>query len=636
MNSARGIHTTPDLHQTMLGQASHVLGIAPDERDALIVSMRKVDDVSVVFSRYGDDVWWPSGATTNTVKANTKLDFTAIPVPFKQVTKAVMYRLTRRGRAGQKRPGVGQLFRTLGNIRLFLEYVHELGITNLSAITPLVCSTYVQKCRTLKTEGRGKKGQKRERSLTSATLSKRFVAIEALYELSQYTTDAIVQHPWPDSSARHLAGYNDEDREGGSKTPLIPDEIFARLFKGAWDIVQGAGHVLDLRDELAKVAASHSGLARYGLNKRKNQVLKTFGWDGGLPMLNTKLIEIRTACYIVIASLSGCRNHEVAFLQSEAYYSTEDDEGERYWWMRSRSTKTDENDTQWMIPEAAVSALKIMERWAKPYQGRLRDEIDAYRAANPTDVRIAEAQEHLGAVFVGSDKKQDNQVRTISVQRWNAQLRKFALALNIDWDLASHQFRRKFANYAARSQFGDLRYLREHFKHWSLDMTLGYAMNESQEMSLYLEIEDELEQIKEGVVARWLDKSEPLAGGYGLNIVNWRSRTENITLFKNHAQMVRSIAQSTAIRSNGHAWCTADDNQCVGNDVERTRCGGGCENAVIERRHGAIYQGLLDALTTLEHCEDIGEGGRSRVQRDLVRCRSVLSSLGYDPAGGEA
>ncbi|MDB5935350.1 MAG: hypothetical protein JWQ01_2694 [Massilia sp.] len=51
-------------------------------------------------------------------------------------------------------------------------------------------------------------------------------------------------------------------------------------------------------------------------------------------------------------------------------------------------------------------------------------------------------------------------------------------------------YKRLTACYAARSQFGDLRYLRDHFKHWSLDMTLGYAMNESQEMELYLEIQE--------------------------------------------------------------------------------------------------------------------------------------------------
>jgi hypothetical protein len=161
-------------------------------------------------------------------------------------------------------------------------------------------------------------------------------------------------------------------------------------------------------------------------------------------------------------------------------------------------------------------------------------------------------------------------------------------------------------------------------------MTLGYAMNESQEMELYLEIQEELEEVKQSVVATWLNKSESLAGGYGGNIANWRAGDKPITLFKDHKQMIRSIAQSTSIRSNGHAWCTADDNQCVGNDLERTRCGSGCGNAVIGRQHLSIYQGLYDQLKEIEHREDIGDGGRARVRRDLERCTSVLRALGAD------
>jgi hypothetical protein len=235
------------------------------------------------------------------------------------------------------------------------------------------------------------------------------------------------------------------------------------------------------------------------------------------------------------------------------------------------------------------------------------------------------------------DKANGNQIRTLSLTAMNGHLKAFAKACELDWNLSSHQFRRQFANYVARSRFGDLRYLKEHFKHWSLDMTTGYALNESQEMALYMEIEDEFEDLKQEVVARWLDRAEPLAGGYGSSIVNWRGRDENITLFKSHAHMVRSIAESTAIRSNGHAWCTADDNLCDGNDVNPSRCGGGgeggrgCGSAVIGIQHTSIYVGLYNELKVLENCGDIGEGGLARVRRDLDRCRSVLTTLGHDP-----
>jgi hypothetical protein len=304
--------------------------------------------------------------------------------------------------------------------------------------------------------------------------------------------------------------------------------------------------------------------------------------------------------------------------------------------MRSKSTKTDEGAAEWMVPEAAIVALKVMERWSAPYQAALRREISGLHAANPLDPRIAEAEEHKDALFVGEDSAKGNLIRTVGVSRWDKLLREFALRCGVAWNLASHHFRRKFANYAARSQFGDLRFLKEHFKHWSMNMTLSYALNESQEMALYLDIEAELGILKEEVVSGWLAPGTPLAGGYGNNIRDWRSRDENIVLFKNHVHMIKSISNSTAIRSNGHAWCTADDNLCVGNTIERTRCGGGCDNAVIGPEHATIYQGLYNHLLMLRNVDDIGTGGRARVQRDLDRCADVLRSLGYNPTADRA
>ncbi len=536
-----------------------------------------------------------------------------------------MYRLMRRGLAGKKRPITASLYNVLTCFRLFFEHLETLEISSLTKVSPLACTSYAQTHKT-----------RSGRSLSPATLFHRLQAVEALYELSQYTDTPIPERPWPHSTAALLANYKKGHGNSQNKTPLIPDDVFAALFRSAWDVIQGADGILDLRDEMTRILVGNANVSRTTSKERRNKRLCELGFEGGNAKLKASLLDIRTAAYIVIASVSGCRNHELAFLRTNAYYSTEDDEGERYWWMRSKSTKTGEGAAEWMIPEAAITALKVMERWAAPYQVALRSQIERLRAVNPLDPRIAEGEEHLDALFVGEDYSKGKQVRTLPVSQWNEQLRAFADRVSVEWELTSHQFRRKFANYAARSQFGDLRYLKQHFKHWSMDMTLGYALNEAQEMTLYLEIEDELDDLKETVVSEWLDSSTPLAGGYGQSIMDWRSRGESIVLFRSHAHMVKSIAQSTAIRSNGHAWCTADDNLCAGNTLERTRCAGGCGNAVIGAQHAFIYQGLHDHLSTLLSADDIGKGGRARVQRDLDRCADVLRSLGYEPAGAPA
>lgn len=623
----KGASLPKDAPVEFLTQPGDVLSILPIERDRLIVTMRRVSGVFKVLSVYGDDIWWLAGTTTSTAKSRTKLDFSRVPLPLRDVSKAMMYRYLRRGGRKARRPGASAVSNAFIDIGYFVGYIHGLGITRLCDITPMTCLAYVQfsraKFRTF--GGRARTPDPVNRNLSKSVLSKRFSAVEKVFELSQYTPDPMVQHPWIDSSAHILSGCG--GKATGGLTPLIPDDVFTALFQRAHGIIQDAPRLLDLRDELNKFELRTDVDQRY-FAQLKTKALRAAGLPG-YREFKKQLRHVRTACYVVTASLSGCRYHELANAKRGCCSSTEVD-GVRFWWLRSESSKTFEGETEWMIPEAAVDAFAVLERWSAPYRERVDQEIQSYRAEDPTDIRIAEAIDHVGSLFVGSDLKKSNLVRTVSVQQMNDDLKDFAEACGLEWLLATHQFRRKFANYAARSQFGDLRYLREHFKHWSIDMTLAYALNESQEMALYLEIQEELDDIKVATVSSWLDEREPLGGGYGKSLVDWRARSDAITIFRSRAAMVRSIAQSTPIRSNGHAWCTTGDNLCVGNDLERTRCGDGCDNAVIGSKHRHIYHGLYEHLVELRDSDDIGPGGRARVARDVSRCVKVLRDLGHD------
>ncbi|WP_227106820.1 site-specific integrase [Chromobacterium rhizoryzae] len=608
-------------------QQVDVRGLADHDRDALIVTAIQVDEHWVILSQYGDDIWRLDGFSNNVSDNLRRIDFSRVPDPFRALMKAVLYRYLRRGLEGQKRPKSGTVRNFFENTLPFLRYLYTLKLSHFGAVTPLVCTNYAAECRS-QLQTRRSRGQ----PLSREALSRRFGTIEALYELSQYTHDPIPLHPWPDTSASAMAGYWSTRKQGG-KTPLMPDEAFCTLFKSAEEQIQCGKALLDLRDALAAVAIARRMQDRRTVIEAKNHCLSTLGWKGGLGAFNQAILDLRAACYIVLASTSGCRNHELANLQLGAHHRTEDDEGTIYHWMRSKSDKTDTGIHDWMIPEAAVRALRLIERWAEPYQALIAAEIVERRRIDPRDPEIAKAQKHQHALFIGMTATKGNQVRTLSGGTWNRVLKAFAHSNGVNWNLASHQFRRKFANYAAHSQFGDLRYLREHYAHWSMDMTLDYAMDKGWglhlDLELFSDIRAEHEDIKLGVVETWLG-DELLAGGYGRSIKRWQRDPANLAIFKSHAVMLTSIAESTAIRSNGHSWCTASDDRCIGNTLERTRCAD-CNNAVIGRTHVGIYQRLYDNLKGLQYSRDIGDGGRQRVLRDLERCRNVLVQLGYNP-----
>ncbi|MEB3736336.1 hypothetical protein ULF88_24770 [Halopseudomonas pachastrellae] len=139
-----------------------------------------------------------------------------------------------------------------------------------------------------------------------------------------------------------------------------------------------------------------------------------------------------------------------------------------------------------MIPESTVSAVRLMERWAAPYQAMIADEITRRHSINPTDPQITEAHKHLHALFLGVSATKKQPVRTLSGSTWNKNLKAFARSCGLSWNLASHQFRRnlpttlRIANSVTCVPPRTLRSLVE-------DMTLGYAMD--QEWGQHLDIE---------------------------------------------------------------------------------------------------------------------------------------------------
>lgn len=460
---------------SLAAQPGDVRGLPDSERDALIISAIQVDGQWVILSRYGDDIWQLDGFASNTPAYQKRLRFSTAPPAFRAVMKAILYRYLRRGRWAARPKGTGVRW-TFSNAMPFLRHLEALKLYHLGAATPMVCASYAAACKAYRQPHRSK-----GKPLSQGGLLGRFNGVEALYELSQYTDDPMPQHPWPETSAKAMAGLtaSGASHKQGSKTPLIPDEVFCTLFERAYQQVEQGKQLLDLRDELDAIAVQRKGRSIWGVIWAKNSHLDTLGWEGGLRAFNKALGDLRTACYIVLASTSGCRNHELANLQSGAHQRTQDNEGTVYHWMRSRSDKTDAGIHDWMIPEAAVRALRLMEQWAAPYQAMIAAEIVQRRRVNLHDPQIAEAQKHLHALFLGVNPTEGNQVRTLSNESWLFCLKAFAKDCGLSWALASHQFRRKFANYAAHSRFGDLRYLKQHFAHVSLDMTLDYAMDDS-------------------------------------------------------------------------------------------------------------------------------------------------------------
>lgn len=584
--------------------------IAPN---TVITGMHLDDGTYHVLSRCGDDVWTlpDSLFSAGTTDYHKKLNFLRIPLPFRETLRACMVRYILSGIEGRNRPRGGTLFQFFMKVTAFLNWLNDRRITRLINVTPLLGQQYVEFCKVLN-------GQKGKPLLGNALIG-RFGAVETLHILSQHSGDPM-QHPWPESSSWHLAGYTGHGNPylQEARTEIIPDDILGPLFQSSVDWLARADEIISIRAEVK--GWEFKGKSYVFIARR----LKKLGWT--LTGISTAERHLQAACMCVILITSGIRLSEMCSLENQSAFITLDEQDEPFHWMHGNSYKTGAGACEWLVAEITHRALAVAERLARPIQTQLEQRIFDLRTDNPKDPDIAKLKEHSHRLFITASRSKcpGTLSKDLVVRRLNA----FATECGLNWRFAPHQFRRTFAVYAAHSAFGDLRYLRDHFKHWSIDMTTLYAMSRQQDAELYDSVGLEALSIKTSLLEHWLEPDAILIGGAADPIRAFRTNNDALVTKKNRAEMAKTISPLVHLRATGVAWCTADTGGCSGGQgIEKTRCAD-CDNAVIDESRKPVWQGIYAQQIELRDLTDIGPGGTERVKRDIEHCKTVLQGLG--------
>jgi site-specific recombinase XerD len=391
-------------------------------------------------------------------------------------------------------------------------------------------------------------------------------------------------HPWPETSAMGLTRCK---KNLTGMTPIIPNVIVQKIMRH-----------------------SHEWIDREELLFKSSEI--------------RDVQDLENACMLIILMVTGIRIHELIRLETNCVYVKETESGDREFWIRGISSKTGEGKKEWLAPEIASKAIKITEKIAKPLQDVLKEEL----AKSSDEVRNAWLVKNCNRIFLS--KKTNNIVQTPSTADINKRLKNHVKESGVKWDFSSHQCRRTFAVYVARHALGDLRYLREHYKHWSIDMTALYAANEAQDRELYDDIYKAMINAKHAKISHWLNPETPVAGGTGDKIKIFRSKGEGVKTYKDQTEMVEGISDTISIRATGVAWCTADTAGCNGGSgADRTKCGD-CSGSVIDNNLQKQWEAIYTQQIELLSLDDIGEQGKVSARLALQRCEKVLADLGAD------
>ncbi|HAS6096884.1 TPA: tyrosine-type recombinase/integrase [Vibrio vulnificus] len=531
-----------------------------------------------VYSRYEEELWkFPAAkGTKGTTKSNLTLNFGTINNPeMKRMAKWVIWNKLKEGLA------LNSLLHSLSSLKGYFKWALSSDTTATHGLTAFTSSAYVKYVNRLSAK---RNGEIKPLSLTTKTL--KFLAVENLYQCCK-AFDFVKEHPWPGSGANMQAGLIGEAAQKAKtkpQTPIIPNEVLIPLCKFTKSC-------LDRADEI---------LASKG--KRESLLL-------------------RDSCIFWLLLTTGMRIHEVLGIKRGAYRSETRDEV-TYYYIETVSEKTHTGLAEWIAPEIATQAIDILGRYSAPLQKQLENDLSKARdSQDHVEVhRLEEISDHICLSTSKNNSVALLSGRTITVHR----LPNLCQQIDCNWNLSTHQFRRTFANYAVHSELGDLRALKDHFKHWSITMTALYAFNEDLDAELFEELLREKYLVEEEIKQDWFELDTPITGGdIAENIKKVRTDGELIITFGSLSDMAKAYSSSIPIRSTGIGWCTNDD-EC--------KCGkpDSCESGIVDKRHLPYWEGMLVQQMKLMQLDDIGEAGRDAARKGMERCEKVLSALGID------
>jgi integrase len=569
-----------------------------------------------VLSRYEDDKWYfrADEGTSAAIASRLYLDFTRIhDTNARAMAKWIIWNKKLKGNS------VASLSNNLNNLVSFYSWLSKSDTLAAQGFNAFSAQQYVLHVNAMKVKREGQ-----WKSLAPGTKAVKLLALESIYQYC-HPFEYVEEHPWPESSASEQAGLVGAvlaESRNKPKTPIIHDDTLKALCSFTKGFFDRADELLDLNGKLNAFEATAKHASDQARQKRTYLQSLDTEFDK-VDELNEALLLLRDSCLFWILLTTGMRIHEALGIKRGAYRKeTKDDE--TYYYIETVSKKTYTGLAEWIAPKIAIDAIKILERYSSDLQARVELDLAAARARN--DHKEVNRLENITNKVCLTHYPKGSSVTVLGAGTvTERRLPKLCTKIGSDWNLSSHQFRRTFANYVVHSQLGDIRALKDHFKHWSIQMTALYAYNDKLDKEVFEELLREQYWVEEQIKFDWFGLDAPLAGGaIAERIMKVRGDEEHIKTFKTREDMVRAYSGNIPIRATGIAWCTNDDDGCMGGKCDE------CDHGIIDKNNQKHWEGMLIQQFDLSQMDDIGEAGQAAVENGMARCENVLTSLGVD------
>lgn len=520
--------------------------------------------------------------------------------------------------------GATTIIAVFKKIKPLLHWMAERKLNDFTQLTPDLIERYVAHVRSI--------DKKNGEPLSQGERFKRCEVLEKLWRVSGVMDGGLPSAPFKGKSAFDVSGFR-HSVQRDRKFQAIPDNVAVGLANVALSYVESESErILSANEEMAKARqqVAKEGKSKAVRDRRSRDAVNKHGYDKVAELTKAKGY-LRTACYIVIAMLSGIRDSEMAsLLRNCAALGTDLDPSR----IKGRIYKTAASwvDAEWMVPPVVCQAVRVAERLSEPLRARLLIQIRETEQALQTEVIGKKKQGALAASIASMKGNVDSiwlregiQGLSIGVNKGiHQQLHDFIAAHAVPlyegvvWSLHPHQFRRTFVKFMVKNAM-NLKYLQKHFRHLTMDMTAWYDIEDTE---LTKDITEFYKEMTKEKLREFVTDGE-LAGKGGDSINELRN-----DFFRGHVgesvdTILDSMCDTVTLRSTGVSWCMGD--------VENGECSGlhgclidpanasTCNQAVISQEFRPAWEQLKAQNEALLTRDDLGKHQKAAIKSFLDR-----------------
>lgn len=402
--------------------------------------------------------------------------------------------------------------------------------------------------------------------VTNRTLLSRTQGLCWLYEQRGKMSTGLKVDPFSDYGSRtqwakSAAKKNVSRRYSG--TVEMPDAVAADIINHALEDLK----ICEVLAELYQVELKYPipGYATRVRTAETKKVLERLGWWSEERKGNIrKTLEARlqAAAYCLIALFTGMRVHEVLRIKCglENNWSEEDVEIDggikKMYFVFSKTTKLEARPAsyKWQAIPVVKSAIMALELGFKKYHDAGNQWLFPSRRIGSFGSKQAVAKNAIGHNLKNLCKTHDIRHK------------------GVVWNLATHQFRKKFARIMVRQGLG-IKALQDQLKHFDIEMTKVYG-----DPNLYVELQAEKFALSAELIEEFVGSQIPVIGG-GMEELN-AMRKEFFGLTKqDRTRFLNSLPSKALVEQTDDGLCFYRPNKALcGGDKANCRPGD-CNNS---------------------------------------------------------